>query len=237
MIARLKMLCLKEYKLQFRNYESFMGIVIFNALVTVLICALFRNLQLTPKEVGLIACPYLWLILVLSIFRLLLQNLSEESRKGLFLKQLRDGFSSTEIFLAKFLSGLLLGFVIITIQTLVFLLLMGHQEILTSVIGLGVVYAISLPSLVSLSIIGACISHRSSYEEVLMPIILLPLILLLSLAVVSQGELIFIDINSQPKLAIFESFNSYWFKLVLGLQLVLVLVSELLFRVISRIKG
>ena len=126
MLARLQILIIKELRLQFRHYESIFGIVIFNALVTILICALFRNVQLAPQEVGLLACPYLWLILVLSIFRLLLQNLAEETKKGLFLKQIRDGFSSSEIFAAKLLSGFTLVFAFIIVQTLIFILLWGY---------------------------------------------------------------------------------------------------------------
>ena len=228
MIERLSILVRKEYKLYLRNREFFIGILIFNALLTVLVSALFRNLQISVNEIGLIASPYLWIILVLGVFRIMLQNLSEESRKLLFLKQTRDGFKSTEIFLAKLISGTMVSIFIVLIQSFVFIILMGFPAIMFSLFKLGLIYILALPALVSLSIIGATISHRSSYEEVLMPIILLPLILLLSVASVTLGESVFAGQDFD--------YGSFWFKLLAGLQVLLVLTSELLFRVIAKLK-
>ena len=225
---RLRLLLLKELKFYRRESNALFGIFVFNALLTIMICALLRNLKISPEEISLIVCPYLWLILILSIFRITIQNINEESKKGLFLKQIRDGYLSLEIFISKLISGLTTGALLIVVQTFFFSWLIGFEEIIRPIISVSFIYFISLPALISLAFIGAYISLRSASEEVLMPILLLPMILILSIAAVTVAEDIF---NTK-----YLDFQFYWLKLIIGMQVIFVIVCEFLFRVISKLK-
>jgi hypothetical protein len=59
---RAKLLLLKELRFYQRESGTLFGIFVFNALLTIMICALFRNLKINPEEISLIVCPYLWII-------------------------------------------------------------------------------------------------------------------------------------------------------------------------------
>jgi ABC-type transport system involved in cytochrome c biogenesis permease component len=147
---------------------------------------------------------------------------------GLFLKQIRDGYLSIEIFFSKLISGMITGFLLIIVQSFFFSWLIGFEEIIKPIMFVNFIYFLTLPAVISLSFIGAYISLRSSSEEVLMPILLLPMILILSIAAVTVAEDVFNTKNLD--------FQFYWLKLIIGMQIVFVLVCEFLFRIISKLK-
>lgn len=225
---KLLFLLKKELTIHYRNRDFLLGVAIFNILFTILICSLFRNLGVTPKEVGLIACPYLWIIFVLSMLRVMLQSTQEESTKGLYLIQTKQGYQPSNIFYSKLIGAFIAGMLLVLSEFSAFTLLMGYKDIVNPLISYSYIFIISLPGLTSLSLLSAFISHRSRTQEVLMPVLLLPLILLLSIAVVSLGESIFNDG--------YLDYSNYWLKVVVGLQILLVLTSELLFRELIKLK-
>lgn len=216
-----KKLLYKDIKNSLRNPESLYGVIAFNVLLTIVITFFYRSVQIEISEVSVFCLPLLWTIYIITIMKFVLQFLSEESKKSLFFFQVRDGYSSTHIFLSKLICTCTVGALIVFIQVSIFTLLLGFTSYLFPLFSFAVLCILSLPAISSISIISALISQRGQKEELLMPILTLPMVLFISISVLNYAEILFENG--------FFDYQNFWFKVIVIMQVLYGITCNLMF--------
>jgi ABC-type transport system involved in cytochrome c biogenesis permease component len=225
---RIKALVWKEYIRTIRQYQNILGIFLFSILFSIVLSFLLRHLTIQVNELGIYLLPSFWIIFIASVFRYSLYSFKEEVAFNIFRIQSISGYKASEIFYVKIFWDILVISILLLLQFFVFYILLGFTDILEIYFRIFLGFLLSLPAVICISSIGAYMSHRSGNEEILMPILSLPLLLLISVSVVSYGEAVC--------LGNFDFYNSYWIKITGGISLILLSVSSLLFNAILSIK-
>jgi ABC-type transport system involved in cytochrome c biogenesis permease component len=226
MNSRIFALFRKEYFLKFRQSHTISGIVLFSILFCILLAFLLRHLSARVSDLGLIAFPAFWIIFLLTVFRYSLYSYSEEIQSGIFRFQISLGYSGSEIFYVKFLVDTLICAVLMAIQYFVLFILLGIPQIASVFVNAFLSALLALPAVVSLASLGACMSLRAGKEEIMMPVLVLPLLLIISLSVISYSESLF-----HVQTAILDSF---WNRSSIGMSMIMISVSGILFtRIVS----
>jgi ABC-type transport system involved in cytochrome c biogenesis permease component len=228
MNKRLYMLFRKEYFLKLRQANTISGIFLFSILFCTLLAFLLRQLSVRAEELGLIALPAFWIIFLSTIFRYSLHSYHEETRTEIFSNQIRSGFSPGELFYVKLCCDFLVASLLLYVQFLVFYMLLGIPDADLHLLRSSTVFLLSLPGVLSITSLGACMSLRTGREEILMPVMVLPLLLLISVSVLSYSEGIFDGTAT--------IFDSFWIRVVCGISLIMTSVSGVLFNLIVSIR-
>jgi len=211
----------KEYLLKLRGGETLIGLIMHGVLYTLLLAFLIRNLSARIDEMHLVAIPAIWIIFLGTVVRYNIQSFTKEVRGGIFRLQLSYGYPASSLFWSKILNSLLIVLMMLIFEFLAFGILMGQIDLLKPLLLSFLVFAISLPAVLITAALAAIISLCSEKEEVLMPIVLIPLLLLLSLSVMSLAEGFF---HGQP-----FDFTSFWLQLIIGETIILALLAAPLF--------
>ncbi len=228
MLLRIQNLFLKEYYLKIRQCQTIIGIFLFSVLFSILLAFLLRHLSVRVDELGIIALPAFWIIFLSTVFRYSLHSYSEEIHSGIFKNQILSGYRPGEIFYVKLFVDCLFAVFLLSFQFLVFFLLLGIPQAGSIFLQVFLGFLVSLPAVISITSLGACMSHRSGREEILMPILAIPLLLLISVSVVSYGEEVFRGNMDFP--------DSFWLKACAGMSLIMISVSGFLFNAIISIR-
>lgn len=229
MLKRFYLLLRKEYLLKIRRSESLGGLVLYGILFTVLLSFMLRRVSVRPEELGIVALPALWIIFLFTVFRYCLQSFASESKDGIFQLQLDYGFSAVEIIWAKIIGASLVSILVLVVEFLVFMILIGFPEVVNPLLRSLLVFGISIPGVLSIACLSAFMGHRSGKEEVVMPILVLPLILPLSVSVLGASESFFHG----------DTFdlNSFWIKNSIGISVLLCFLAGYLFKALLSIKN
>jgi ABC-type transport system involved in cytochrome c biogenesis permease component len=221
MTARFFSLLKKEYLQKIRQSETLTGILLYALLFSILLSFLLRHLSVRSDELGIIAVPALWIIFISTVFRYSLFSYSEEVKNNIFKIQRSYGFSIGEIYYAKLLTDIGVCSVILMLQSAVFYLLLGMPQVSGELLYVFFSFLLTVPGVVSLCSLGSSMSFNSGKEEVVMPVLVIPLLLLMSISVVSLSEEVFrgsCDIVS-----------SFWGQTCIGLSVLFCTISVYLF--------
>jgi ABC-type transport system involved in cytochrome c biogenesis permease component len=228
MTTRFICLLKKEYLQKIRQSETLIGILLYALLFSILLSFLIRHLSVRSEELGLIAVPALWIIFISTVFRYSLFSYSEEVKNNIFIIQRSYGFSIGEIYYAKLLADIGICAAILILQSGVFYLLLGMPQVSNELLYVFLSFLITVPGVVSLCSIGSSMSFNSGKEEVVMPVLVIPLLLLMSISVVSLSEEVF--------RGSFEVLTSFWGQTCIGLSVLFCTISVYLFNAIITLR-
>lgn len=246
---RILQLMNKEYNTKIRQGNTILGIFLFSVLFCMLLSFLIRHLTVRVEDIGLIALPGFWIVFLSTIFRYSLHSYSEEISSGIFIFQKKAGYKVSEIFYVKLFFDVLISLLFLGVQAFAFYVLLGIPGIVLEISLSVFAFAVALPALISIASLGACMSLKIGKEEVLMPILVIPLLLLISVSVISYGESVFsysltysellktelsvgASESSGNRSSMLSFFDSFWIKSVCGISIVMLTVSSYIFNAI-----
>ncbi|HMO16645.1 MAG TPA: hypothetical protein PKA63_09180 [Oligoflexia bacterium] len=218
----------KELLIKRKTGESLLAHSLHGFLFTLLLTFLVRNISIKTEEMHIVVIPALWIILLSTTIRYNIQSFSAEIHGGIFRMLTSYGYSASSIFWSKVTNSFFVVLLMLIIEFLTFGILIGITDISWPLFMTFLIFVLSLPAVLITAAVAAVISLYTEKAEVLMPILLVPLLLMLSLSVMSLVENFFIGNTFNP--------NSYWFHLLLGETLILVLLAPPLFNNLINIK-